>query len=58
MRSNTNFSLALEVSGVGKVCSQRTPPPGVRAPRLNETVHQRNPPSPLSEDEVKYEPFA
>jgi len=57
MRSYTNCSLALEVSRRGKVSSQRTPPPRVRALRLNEMVHQRNPPLPLSEDEVRYELF-
>ena len=40
---------------MGKVSLQRTPPPRVRAPRLNKMVHQRNLPSPLSEDEVSYE---
>jgi len=58
MRSDTNCSLALEVSRRGKVSSQRTPPRRVRALRLNEMVHQRNPPSPLSKDEVSYESFA
>jgi len=58
MGSDANRSLALEVSRVGKVGWQRTPPPRVRTPRLNEIVHQRNPPSHLSEDEVSYESFA
>jgi len=54
MTSDTNRSFALEVSGAGKVGSQRTPPPRVRTPRLNEMVHQKNPLSPLSGDEVSY----
>ena len=41
----------------GTTGSQRTPPPRVRAPRINEMVHQWNPPSPLSEDEVSCESF-
>ena len=54
MRSDTNSSLALEVSGARKVCSQRTPPLRVRTTRSNETVHQINPLPPLSGDEVSY----
>jgi len=36
---------------------ENTFPPRVRTLRSNETVHQRNPPFPLSEDEVRHEMF-
>jgi len=51
-----NRSLALEVSRTRKVGSQRTPPPRVRTPRLNEMVHQINPPLTLSKGKVSSEP--
>ena len=55
MRSVTNRSLGLEVSRVGKVGSQRTPPPRVRTPRMNKYGSQQNPLSSLSGDKVSYE---
>jgi len=43
-------------SGKGRFAENISP--RVRTPRMNEMVHHRNPPSPLSEDEVSYKPFA